>query len=79
MKTECTFFVRHNSYACFSPQLIINNVVLHLNDCTKLLGVYLDKKFHWKHHIEQVVEQCGKILNTIKAAVSASGEQTLWI
>ena len=67
MKTECTFFSRRNIYADFIPHLTIKGMPIRLNNCPKLLGIYLDKKLRWKDHIEYIVEQCGKRINAIKA------------
>ena len=66
-KTECSFFSRRNIYANFSPSLKINKNSLTVNECPKLLWVYLDKKLRWSQHIQKVAGQSMKRLNAIKA------------
>lgn len=64
-KTKSMVFTRkytpHNS-----PDIIINNVVVEFVSSYKFLGLILDTKLKWEHHVNSIIKKCEKALNILK-------------
>ena len=49
-----------------SPPIILNNKSLNFTDKTKFLGLYLDPKLKWIHHINYIRTKCEEWMNILK-------------
>ena len=67
-KTEAVFFTRKRKLPSFKP-ITVNGTKVDYSDGCKYLGVYIDSKLTWKHHIQTKIDKCKKLLYLIKATV----------
>jgi len=77
-KTEVTLFSRHKTTPDLPP-LRVNTIDLNYNKNPRLLGIHLDEKFDFKHHISKVEEKALKSLRTVREvrAISNASSKTL--
>ena len=64
-KSELMIFTRKYTFDN-SPPIILNNKSLNFTDKTKFLGLYLDPKLKWIHHINYIRTKCEKGINILK-------------
>ena len=48
------------------PQLTLHNNVIQTKDSTRYLGLVIDKRLSWKHHVEHLRAKCIPAINLLK-------------
>ena len=70
-KSECSFFSTAPHEARYKPRIIINKKIINVAHNPRLLGVYLDCKLSFNHHVKIVSKKIGSKMRML-AAVSNS-------
>ena len=63
-KTHCMLFT--NKIGTFNLSLIIDNINIEEKDSTSFLGVIIDNKLTWKHHIQHISNKISKTVALLK-------------
>jgi ribonuclease HI len=64
-KTTAVLFTNEKTKSVCNLEL--NGQKIEMTESAKFLGVILDKKLTWKHHIEHLISKCQKRLNLMRA------------
>ena len=70
-KSEATFFTTSSKEAKFQPKIVINNKAIYVEPNPRLLGVYLDCKLSFNHHVQVVTKKTNSKMRMIAAVSNA--------
>jgi hypothetical protein len=82
-KSKCTFIASPYKIKNISPgiPILINNVPVRRVNCYKCLGVTLDEKLNWEHHIEMIIKKVNAgtaVIKRMKTCVPQEFLQTVY-
>lgn len=69
-KTSYMVFSAKNKPIADFPSLSINNMAIHRSNYEKYLGLWIDEKLTWKHHIEHVASKLSSFLGALYKVAS---------
>ena len=74
-KSTVTLFTPDTKEAKIHPQVKMDNKVVELDKCPKLLGVHFDTMYTFSHHIKNTVAKAKTKVNILKALAGSSWGQ----
>ena len=70
-KSECSFFSTAPLEAKYKPRIIINKKIIKVERNPRLLGVFLDCKLSFNHHVKVVSKKIGSKMRMLAAVSNA--------